>query len=469
MNFVSLQFLAFMAIVYPTYLVLPHRAQNVLLVVASYVFYGAWDWRFLGLLGFATTVDYFVALGIEGTDDLVRRRRYLLVSLCTQLGILAVFKYFNFFIASMQELVSAMGIPVSIPMLSVILPVGLSFYTFQSLAYTIDVYRGKVKPTRNFITFMLYCAFFPQLVAGPIERAREFLPQLEHPRTVTADRVSRGLVLILLGYVKKVVISDGFAQSVNSIYGAGGPVSAADVILATYCFAVQIYCDFSGYTDIARGLAKLLGIDLRINFNLPYFSTNPSEFWRRWHISLSTWLRDYLYIPLGGNRFGEWLTYRNLLMTMLLGGLWHGAAWNFVLWGLFHGVVLCMHRALTHGHAPEMRVRSASDVLRMLLYLQVTCYGWLLFRAGSLAQVVEFTSRLFTGWGQALSVSPPPMPALVGLAGLVVWEIAEYLTADVHFYRRWPVPVRGAAYACMLFVLCLGLSNAPAQFIYFQF
>ncbi|MGH8223765.1 MAG: MBOAT family O-acyltransferase, partial [Woeseiaceae bacterium] len=344
-----------------------------------------------------------------------------------------------------------------------------SFYTFQTMSYTIDVYRRKLKAVEGMLDFALYVAFFPQLVAGPIERATHLLPQLSQPRRLDGEKFVHGLWLILFGLFKKMAIADGVAGSVSSVYASSGAVSWLDVVGATLLFAVQIYCDFSGYSDIARGSARLFGVELMRNFRTPYFAINPSEFWQRWHISLSTWLRDYLYIPLGGNRGTPARTYRNLMLTMLLGGLWHGAAWNFVLWGLFHGALLCAHRAIFRGR--DERARStARSLASMAGFFALTCYGWLLFRATSLQQVVQFTQILFADFGNlAYSMAMPTFAAMVGLPILALLDIADYRGGLDRAYFRAPAFARGALAATMLFALLMGTSNAPQQFIYFQF
>ncbi|MBI5091044.1 MAG: MBOAT family protein [Candidatus Hydrogenedentes bacterium] len=474
MSFSSLQFGVFILIVYPLYLLLPFRWQNRMLLVASYIFDGAWDWRFLGLLWFTTLLDYLVGLLLGRIEEPGQRRLCIMASVVANLGVLGFFKYFNFFAGSLDALSAKFGIHLGWTTLNIILPVGVSFYTFQSMSYTIDVYFKHMKPTKSLQNFALYVVFFPQLVAGPIERAVDLVPRVERPRTVTLDGFARGVYLILFGLFKKIAISDGVAASVNAFYGTSGAVSGLDVVLATYLFAVQIYCDFSGYSDIARGLAKIMGFELMTNFNLPYFAVNPSEFWRRWHISLSTWLRDYLYIVLGGNRFGELKTYRNLMTTMVLGGLWHGAAWNFVLWGAYQGAILCVHRLIMGAKSAVRKPRSIWTVaiysIQLILFFQVVCYGWLLFRARSFDQIELYTRALFQGYDlTSITVPRPPFSALVGLAILVVLEVFQYASGDAQFYRQWPRPVRGALYACVTFILLMGLSNAPTQFIYFQF
>ena len=473
MIFTELNFWGFFAIVSALYLVLGHRGQNRMLLVASYVFYGAWDWRFLGLILFSTVVDYLVALRLGQETAEQWRKHLLMVSLVTNLGLLAIFKYLGFFAESFQELAALAGFEVGPVTLSIVLPVGISFYTFQTLSYTIDVYRRELKPCRDFLDFALFVAFFPQLVAGPIERASNLLPNITAPRVLSWEALGRGAVLCLLGLIKKIVIADAIAPSVDAVYAMPDP-TRADVILGTWLFAIQIYCDFSGYTDIARGVAKMLGFGLMRNFAQPYFAVNPQEFWRRWHISLSTWLRDYLYISLGGNRGGRLHTYRNLMATMVLGGLWHGAAWNFVLWGFYQGLLLALHRmfAGVRKHTGEGARRGllgwAGRLVLMVLFFQVVCYGWLLFRAGSFAQIADFTARIVAG-PPGLSLPMPPLAAFLGIAFLLCWDGLTEYTGRVRFYRGWPAPVRAAIYAGMIYLLAFGATTATAAFIYFQF
>ena len=329
-----------------------------------------------------------------------RKKLCLTLSIILDLSILGLFKYFNFFVDSAEGLLQSLGVQVNPVALNLLLPVGISFYTFQTMSYTIDVYRKELEPANRFSDFALSVCFFPHLVAGPIVRAADLMPQFTKPRTITFNDSMRGLYLILFGLFKKVAIADGLAGSVNAIYNTTGAVSWLDVVAATLLFTFQIYCDFSGYTDIARGVAKLFGVNLVINFDLPYFSKTPSEFWQRWHISLSTWLRDYLYFSLGGNRKGKLRTYQNLLTTMVLGGLWHGAAWNYVLWGFYQGSLLCIYRALgiRDAKASHADRQTSFDLQKLLksvaaiaIFFGLTCYGWLLFRANSLEQILTFT------------------------------------------------------------------------------
>jgi alginate O-acetyltransferase complex protein AlgI len=532
MIFNSVEFIIFLFVTYLTYRVLPFRSQNGMLLVSSYIFYGWWNPRMLFLILLTTALDFccglmirkgqlaptqrllpslslilasffFLAvqwhngISLDFTGTLIcgativlvgllnvfypkftalsipqRRKGFLLASIAINLGILGVFKYFNFFVDSAEAVLQAAGWNASLWNLDILLPVGISFYTFQTMSYTLDVYREQMEPEERFFDFALFVSFFPQLVAGPIVRARDLLPQISQPRNLSLETSVRGVYLIVFGLFKKIAIADGLAGSVNTIYNSTGVVSWLDVIAATLLFTFQIYCDFAGYSDIARGVAKLFGIDLMTNFNLPYFSKTPSEFWQRWHISLSSWLRDYLYIPLGGNRVSKSRSYGNLMTTMVLGGLWHGAAWNYVLWGFYQGVLLCLYRGL--GIDFSNKTTAARTLLKSIaataLFFGLTCYGWLLFRAHSWDQIATYTKILFTDFGNfSLSISKPTLPALIGLPLLLLYEATEYYVGTVHFYARFPSLLRGAFYAVLTLLIIMGTSNAPAQFIYFQF
>src|SRR5689334_10694399 len=354
MVFNSLHFLVFFLIVLSAYHLLSHRRQNWLLLVASYYFYAAWDWRFLGLLIASTLIDYVCALAIDRAENPRRRKLLLTLSLGFNLSMLGFFKYFNFFAGSLHGLFALAGWQLDFFTLKVLLPIGISFYTFMTMSYVIDVYRREITPTRNLLEFAVFIAYFPHLVAGPILRASKLLWQVERPRTVTREQVVEGLWLIAWGLFMKVFVADNLGHIVDAVFTPGHVLAGPDVLLAVYAFAFQIYGDFSGYSDIARGTSKLMGIDLTVNFLFPYFVTSPQAFWRNWHISLSTWLRDYLYIPLGGNRGSAWQTRRNLMITMVLGGLWHGAAWSFVIWGAYQGALLIAYRPFApRGDASE--------------------------------------------------------------------------------------------------------------------
>jgi alginate O-acetyltransferase complex protein AlgI len=404
-----------------------------------------------------------------GLPQELRRRAAVVLSAVVQLSILGFFKYFNFFVDSLVAALKVAGIEAMAGHLDIVLPVGISFYTFQSLSYAIDIYRRELKPTARYFDYALFVAFFPQLVAGPIERAKHLLPQIANPRTVAFDDVTRGLYLIIFGLFKKVAVADGVAGTVAQAF-AVPDANWGTVVAGTTLFAIQIYCDFSGYSDIARGVSKLFGIDLMVNFRQPYFARSPREFWRRWHISLSTWLSDYLYKPLGGSRGSLVFTSRNLMLTMLLGGLWHGAAWNFVLWGVYHGAILSIHRAVLEHRGAANDGRLAA-LLKIAGFGLVTLYGWLLFRAPSFEHIASFTATLFSGrGGLAVAAGLPGLSAVLGIALLGALEVVQYsFGGSMRFYQRLPRAIAGLAIALMIYLTFMGMSNEPAQFIYFQF
>ena len=381
MLFNSLVFPLFFAVVYLLLRLLPARGRNPLLLLASYVFYAFWDWRFLSLILLSTGVDFLCGRMLDrGAGG---RRRWVALSVAVNLTILGTFKYLGFFVEEFAALAGHFGLSPSLPVLELVLPVGLSFYTFQSMGYTIDVYRGKVPACRSPLDFALFVAFFPQLVAGPIERASRLLPQIQRPRAITRGDVAEGAQLVLWGYFKKLFVADNLAVLVQRVFeGEPGATSGWLVLLAAYAFTWQLYCDFSGYTDIARGLARMMGFELTINFRLPFFASGPRDLWRRWHLSLSGWLRDYLYIPLGGNRRGTLRSHAAMMVTMVLGGLWHGANWTFALWGLYHGLALLVQRLL-----PLPRPGPALRILAIVAMFQVTAFGFLIFRAHDLAHL----------------------------------------------------------------------------------
>jgi len=477
MTFNSFEFAVFFTIVVGTYWLLTHRLQNLFLLVASYVFYAGWDWRFLSLLFVSTCIDYVVALRIYAAKTTgnagapTRRKLWLTASICAQLGILGFFKYFNFFTDSFVELMHALGLEVSPVILRIVLPVGVSFYTFQTMSYTIDVYRGKMLPTKRFLDFALFVAFFPQLVAGPIERAALLLPQVTHPRRFSGSQFVDGLQLIFLGLFKKIYVADHLAPLVDQVF-CSGSASGGDVLFGVYAFALQIYCDFSGYSDVARGCAKCLGMELMLNFDHPYIAESPSEFWRRWHISLSTWLRDYLYIPLGGNRRGPANTRRNVMLTMLLGGLWHGAAWKFVLWGVYHGLLLILFRPRLAPGLGDRRLSSlrsqAGRVFRILLMFHLTCFGWLLFRAQSVAQIGAMVHSLATAW-TPLSLELV-RPLIIFGGPLLIVEALQLAAGREDLHRLSAVPewTRCVGYSILFYLLAFH-GAASQSFIYFQF
>ena len=472
MLFNSLEFVVFALVFYNFYLHLGRWrvAQNGWLLAGSYVFYGWWDWRFLSLLLFSTVLDFYLGRKMLRCDDARRRKRLLWASLAGNLGVLGFFKYFNFFVGSAVDAANAVGVTLDPITLGIVLPVGISFYTFQTLSYSIDVYRGEVRPADSLLDFAVYVAFFPQLVAGPIERARTFLPQVQRPRSIDAGQLEAGVFLICWGFFKKVVIADNVAVIANAVFGDHHSYQGFDLLLGALAFTVQIYCDFSAYSDIARGLAKLMGFDLMVNFKLPYLSRSPSEFWRRWHVSLSTWLRDYLYIPLGGNRGGAGMMYRNLCITMLLGGLWHGAAWNFVFWGIFHGAILVAYRPFEGRFAPARTVvgRGGRALGAWAIFFSLTVFGWILFRASSAEQIGWFLTHIANGATSAKTVGYAYDLALFS-APLLLMQAFQYVRHDLLAAAKGPVVLRGGLYAAMLGGIFLFGARESIEFIYFQF
>jgi len=473
MLFNSLVFVAFFIIVYGLYLLLRrhHKIQNRLLLVASYVFYGYWDWRFLSLIALSTIIDYFVGLALHGSESPRKRKFLLLISVFANLSLLGFFKYFNFFADSFAGLLGMFGMDAGYVTLNIVLPVGISFYTFQTMSYTIDIYRRKAEPTRSFLDFALFVSFFPQLVAGPIERAVNLLPQVTSPRRIKPSEINAGLFLILWGYYKKVVIADNVAIIAAQIFNGYTQYQGLDLLVGILAFTVQIFCDFSGYSDIARGLAKLMGFNLMVNFKLPYFALNPSDFWLRWHVSLSSWLRDYLYIPLGGSRGGTAATQRNLALTMLLGGLWHGAAWHFVIWGAFHGLILALYRVFDkkpeHEDPWSGKYSYFRILSKMLLMFILTLIGWVIFRASTGHQIIYMLTNVFGGWSEN-TLNMAHQLAFFSMP-LIVIQIYQYLKRDLLAPIKLPPIIKFPLYAhFIIWIVIFGVREA-AEFIYFQF
>jgi alginate O-acetyltransferase complex protein AlgI len=406
-----------------------------------------------------------------------RRKTFLTVSMVANLAILGFFKYCDFFITSFQGLIHTLGLPeVSAHTLGIILPAGISFYTFQAMSYTIDIYRGEAKPTESFRDFALFVCFFPHLVAGPIMRAHTLLPQVVNPRKRKPGDMEEGLLLVLIGLFKKIVIADNMAPIANAVFyrftdGHAPALSGSEVLVGLYAFAFQIYGDFSGYSSIARGISKWLGFELVINFRMPYLAVSPSDFWRRWHISLSTWLRDYLYIPLGGSRLGSLLTYRNLMITMVLGGLWHGANWTFVAWGVFHGAILCIFKLLNVSDSFDMTSIAGrlKWLARVVFMFHLTCLGWLLFRADSFGTVTQMLKVLVTNphiTGQAIAAFGL-IAFHCGLLFLIEWALDGEKRLDRLFKASWVT--QGAAVGYLLLMMFIFHAGSAYEFIYFQF
>jgi len=466
-SFVSPEFaLLFTALLIFLSVVRSGLGRKMLLLCVSCIFYAYWDWRFLGLLVTVTVVDYYVAHYLE-VSRRVRQRRFLLaLSIVTNLGFLFFFKYFNFFLENLNVALSPFGRHVAL--WHIILPIGISFYTFETLSYVIDVYRRVTPPARSILDYAIFITFFPRLVAGPIMRGQQFLPQLEHGITLSTDNIARGMQIFLRGLFKKMVVADNVAILVDQVYAAPGVFSSATVWLAVFAYSVQILCDFSGYTDMAVGLGRILGIELPPNFNLPYTSQSITEFWQRWHISLSTWLRDYLYIPLGGNRRGPTRTHVNLMLTMLLGGLWHGASWNFVLWGGLHGCYLAIERVLRgEGKAAPARWTSVRAWLKAAWIFLLVSGTWVFFRSPSL----ETTGTI---WRKLLFIDPAGItwwftPAILAIPLMILGGfLARRWEWSFPIIPKWsPLLPAVLALSTLLVFLFAALDSSP--FIYFQF
>ena len=458
-------YMVFLALVVVLYWRLGLRNQNRLLLAASYFFYAWWDWRFLLLMASSTTVDYFIARLIYASSNPQSRRAWLVLSLLLNFGFLAYFKYFNFFVDSFASVAGVLGLH-NIPhaLWAVILPPAISFYTFQEVAYIVDVYRRKLEPADSLLDYALFIGFFPHLIAGPIQRPGHLLPQVQSLRRFDPQAVYDGCMLILLGLFRKCVIADSCAQLANAAFNGNMGHTGWATMIGAYAFAFQIYGDFSGYSDIARGSAQLLGFHFMVNFRQPYLAVSLQDFWRRWHISLSTWLRDYLYIPLGGNRKGPSRTYANLLTTMLLGGLWHGASWNFFIWGGIHGAGLSTERALG---AARIRTHNSFRIRRLVTF-HLVCLGWVFFRAANLDAAFA-RLRDLTIWHWQHNYSASLLYLAVIVAPLVCIDVylehssEEYPTQ----YSRFGWQLTAAAAAVL--VIAFGSAYQSSPFVYFQF
>jgi D-alanyl-lipoteichoic acid acyltransferase DltB (MBOAT superfamily) len=470
MLFPTLGFLLFFLIVAAAMAALGTRfaAKKTVLVVASYYFYAQWDWRFCFLLAGSSVVSYIAGQLIDRASDERRARTILGIAVALHLGLLGIFKYFDFFISSANQLARLLGLEHEVPFIEILLPVGISFFTFHGISYITDVYRRDVAVCRNPLDMLLYMSFFPQLVAGPIVRAAYFLPQLARPSTEPIP-VGPALLLILSGLFKKVVIANYLATGlVDPVFSAPTSYGGPDLLLATYGYAVQIFCDFSAYSDMAIALAALLGFRFPANFNQPYRAQRLREFWQRWHISLSTWLRDYLYKPLGGNRGGRLNTYRNLLLTMLLGGLWHGAAWKFIAWGALHGGGLAVERML-EPWIGRRALSPAAKIIATLIVFHFVCLAWIFFRAEDFAVASLYIGGLASGWGEGVQQAGP------FVVGLIAIGLAGQFTPDALFDRvalafaRVPSWGLGAMAGIVVAMINALGPEGVAPFIYFRF
>jgi alginate O-acetyltransferase complex protein AlgI len=469
MLFNSIEYLIFLPIVFLIYWLLKSnfKSQNILLLISSYVFYGWWDYRFLSLIIFSSFLDYYVGLKIDAAKGQKLKKRWLLVSLCSNLGLLGIFKYYNFFADSFATTMSNVGWEVNDLTLNIILPVGLSFYTFQTLSYSIDIYRGQIKPSKDIVGFFTFVSLFPQLVAGPIERASNLIPQIENKRNLNVTLIKTGIFQIFIGLFRKVAIADNLGVYVDSVYANQDIHNGSTLLIATVFYAFQIYFDFSGYSDIAIGSAKLFGFNFNRNFNFPYFSKTLTEFWRRWHMSLSFWLRDYLYISLGGNRKGVAITYRNLLLTMLIGGLWHGSSWNFIIWGGIHGIFLSLEKYTFS--ALKIKTFNAFGYIYTFI---VVLISWVFFRAPDLPTAASIVGKIFRFNFDPLFIGDinafVNALLLLSLGVLIDLKIFRSDSSLEDYGVRFSVVKLSFIVSILILMLCLFYSTAE-NFIYFQF
>ncbi len=482
MIFNSIDFLLFFPAVYLIYLKLPHRGQNFFLLGASYFFYGYWDYRFLSLLIISTIVDYSASLGIKRSESLGRKKLFLFFSIFSNLSILGFFKYFNFFTGTAAALLKTVGLQPNLPVLNIILPLGISFYTFQTMSYTVDVYRGQLEPADDFWDFALFVTFFPQLVAGPIERATNLLPQVLKERTIVFQELQNGAFLVLFGFFKKLFIADNLAMIVDPIFdpiekgtlnfGEAGPPNSPTVLFGTVVFTIQIYCDFAGYSDIARGISKFMGFELMRNFNTPLLAQNVNDFWRRWHISFMSWLRDYVYFSIGNKNDPEWRKNANNLFTYLLSGLWHGASWSFAIWGFVNGLLSVLYKLILPywpktGGDHYKGIIYFKRIMKMIFTLILVAAPTIYFRSQSFDLALLHTKSLFTNFG--LLDSRLFEKVFRNIALLLLIEIYQNSTEDEYAVFRLPVPVRSVLYVVLFYaVTVLGNFNKNA-FIYFVF
>ncbi len=482
MLFNSIDFALFLPVVFVLYWFVfknSLRYQNLLIVAASYVFYGWWDWRFLGLIVFSTVLDFFIGKSLEEAKLELNRKLLLYTSFTVNLGFLGVFKYFDFFVSNFIDAFSLFGVEISAGSLNIILPVGISFYTFQTLSYSIDVYRRKLKHTDYFIAFSAFVCFFPQLVAGPIERATNLLPQFLKARKFNYDQAADGMRQILWGLFKKVVIADNCAVFVNAIFDNPDPLSGSTLFMGAVFFAFQIYCDFSGYSDIAIGTSRLFNINLKQNFATPYFSRNIGEFWRRWHISLSTWFRDYLYIPLGGSKGGAWNKIRNVFVIFIVSGLWHGASWNFIVWGGLNALYFLplMLTKKNRNHLNTVAEGSLFPTYKEFLSIGFTFFltviAWVFFRADTLTEAVHYLNLMFSSSFFSMPSFITPKAFMLYTTILICLFIAvEWVQRDKKFglsIENLSRPSRWVIYTIVVGVIITFGQFGGSEFIYFQF
>lgn len=478
MLFNSLNYLIFFPVVFMLYWWLNNKSlkwQNIMLLIVSYYFYSCWDWRFVFLLAFSTGLDYFSGIIIHEAKTQLKKKIWLFLSIGINLGFLGFFKYYNFFIDSFGELLRNFGLQIHYSTLQIILPVGISFYTFHGLSYVLDIYNDKIKPSYNWVNYTLFVSFFPLLVAGPIERATHLLPQLETPRKFNYTKAVDGLRQILWGLFKKIVIADNCAVFANDIFNNSAHQSGSNLILGAIFFTFQIYGDFSGYSDIALGSARLLGIELLKNFNFPYFSRDIAEFWRRWHISLSSWFKDYLYIPLGGNKGGIWMRIRNTFIIFIVSGFWHGANWTFIFWGginalfIIPSIIMKTNRNNMEIVAKGKYFPNLKEVLQLVSTFTLTTFCWIFFRANSLSHAFEYIGGIFK---KSFFTIPSIPYATIFL--LIIFITIEWLGREGNYALekldlKLGKPFRWLVYALIILAIGMFMQTQETPFIYFQF
>jgi len=474
MLFNTIEFWVFFAFVLALYPLLRRRGQNLFLLLASYFFYACWDWRFLGLLLLSSTTDWFLGAAIARSRGTAKAKRWVALSVGLNLVFLGTFKYCNFMVEAASALLASLGLDPLRFHLEVVLPVGISFYTFQSISYIVDVYRGEVEAAADPVDFALFVAFFPHMVAGPIMPSNALLPQMQRERRMCWSDLASGFHLAMWGLFKKVVVADNLAVITSPLFAHAKYFRPGPMHLGALAFAFQIYCDFSGYTDIARGVARMMGFTLMDNFKHPYFATSITDFWHRWHISLSSWLRHYLYFPLGGNREGAGRTYRNLFLTMVLGGLWHGARWNFVIWGAYQGGLLVLERRLGGRRLvlDWFEARGLWPRMRWLLQVAVTfhfvCLGWILFRCEDTSTLPRMVAGFMDvrGW---LRMPSGLQPVLILITPLLLVDLSDFLSRREQSMLLFPGPLRALLYLLGLYAFLLFGRFESNAFIYFQF
>ena len=475
MLFNSFEFLIFFAVVFTLYCALNMRWQNRMLLSASYIFYGWVEPRFVVLMALTTIFDYFSGIKIDEATSHAVKKRWLTVSIMLNLCLLGTFKYFGFCSENLRAIFHAFGLQANWGVIELMLPAGISFYTFHEISYVTDIYRGHIKAARNFEDFAVFISFFPQLVAGPIGRASWQMPQFQKSRRVTYDGCAEGLALFVTGLFRKVVVADPLGALARPVFEQPGNCSRLTLLLGLYCFSFQIYADFAGYSEMARGLARVMGFELIQNFSHPYFSTNITDFWRRWHISLSTWLRDYLYIPLGGNRHGTFRTYLNLFLTMFLGGLWHGASWTFAAWGSLHGIYLALHKLMLSKKTPRNDGRFVL-LLKGLVTFHLVAFTWIFFASKTFGNAFTYTARLFVSDAMPAAATPVTLngdslgAAAAGLAlMLLLVDLPQYLKKDSCAMLRWRFAWRAAGFSIIVLASILTRGAEHVPFIYFKF